>query len=169
MSFIRPEAQVFLGRWGGLMVWGGLALFNLWLALTSTGLYVIIGGIAGLFAAWMAWDALRNLRIQRRSGGSGVVEIVERRITWFAASDGVAFSLDDVIAIDIETYDQGIDDIFWAFSLSDGERHLIPGAAEGAQAFIDALSLFPGANYENVIKASTSTDCARFSIWQKRD
>lgn len=171
MSFIRPEAQAVIHQWRG--VWQGAAIvaLGLWFAVGFFGVLSWLGWVLCLPGLALMWTGWLRARIRPRTGGQGVVEIDERQVTWLTGEGGTRFSLDDVVRIDIETNDRGPfeDDMFWIFTLHDGSRHEVSGGAADGESIFDALSAFSGVNFENVIRASSSTDNARFAIWQKGD
>ncbi|MGB0969107.1 MAG: hypothetical protein ACPGUX_13055 [Halocynthiibacter sp.] len=171
MSFIRPEVQTLLKQWAAPAFLALVLLFCVRLISTGNLIWMIVGSIGALVCAYFLWFQIKLARIVRRTGGAGVVEVVEREFSWFTAQGGTRFSLDDVVKIEIETNDQGpfAEDLFWYFTLSDGNRHEVLGSAAEGQSIFDLLSGFPGVDYEKVIKASSSTICDHFLIWQKRD
>ncbi|WP_039018737.1 hypothetical protein [Halocynthiibacter namhaensis] len=171
MSFIRPEVASLLIRWLAPAMLGLLLMFFLRLLFSGNVVWMMVGGIGSVASGYFLWFQIKLARIVRREGGAGVVEVVEREFSWLTADGGTRFSLDDVVKVEIETNDQGpvAEDLFWYFTLVDGSCHEVGGSAAKGASIVDLLAGFPDADYENVIKASSSTICDRFLIWQKRD
>ncbi|WP_107496719.1 hypothetical protein [Thalassobius sp. I31.1] len=171
MSFIRPEVAAHFRRWRGVLEGVAFLLVGLWMFLRLYGAVKLVGALVFLVGLGLCWNAIRRAKLRQREGGKGVIEVTERRFSWFTADGGTRFSLDDVVKIEIETNDRGPveEDLFWYFTLFDGSRHEVAGSAAQGDTIFDLLATFPGVDYEKVIKASSSTICDHFLIWQKRD
>lgn len=171
MSFVRPEVLAGLKRWRGVIEAAVFLVPGLWMMLVMFGLLRFIGAAVFLFGVALLIPGLRRARFNPKAGDRGVLEVNERQVTWFTADGGDVFSLEDVVRIEIETNDRGPfeDDMLWYFTLSDGRRPEVIGAAAEGDTIFDLLATFDNVNFENVIKASSSTICDRFLIWQKRD
>jgi hypothetical protein len=185
MSFLRPEAKTTLLQWRDVILGLALVALGMWLGFGASGLvWIFAGAIVGIGAA-LAWTGWQRARIRRREGGRGVVELDERQLSFLDAGSGAVVALSDVTRIEIEitgtgtgsrtssgtgistSTDPGQDDMFWIFTRPGESAARIPASAVGSDKMIDALAGFPGANYENVIKASGTTDAGLFVIWQK--
>jgi hypothetical protein len=173
MSFLRPEAKAVLLQWREVILGLGLVLLGMWLGLGASGLvWFFAVAIVGIGAA-LAWTGGQRARIQRREGGRGVIELDELQLSFLDAGSGAVVALSEVTRIEIEITGAatgpgpGHDDMFWIFTRPGESAARIPASAVGSDKMIDALAGFPGANYENVIKASGASDAGLFVIWQK--
>lgn len=169
MSFIRPEAAAFLKKWREAIIAGVILMGSLQAASATTGLVNALAWVTALIGAALFIEGVRRARLPDRSGGVGVVEVDERRITYFGPHGGGALSINDLARIKVRTTGEGpaTSDFFWEFTDREGQRLTIPGDAENASALFDALTALPGADYEAVIKASGSTDFKEFLVWER--
>lgn len=168
MSLIRPEAAAFLKRWREAIIAGVILLGSLQAASTTTGLINGLSWVTALVGAALFIEGVRRARLPQNGGGLGVVEVDERQITYFGPHGGGALSINELRRVKVRTTDMGpfTSDFFWEFTDASGQRLTIPGDAENASALFDALTVLPGADYEAVIKASTSTQNEDFLVWQ---
>lgn len=169
MSFFRPEAVAFLKKWREAMIAGVILLGSLQAASATTGLINALSWVTALVGAALFIEGVRRARLPSDSGGIGVVEVDERRITYLGPHGGGSLSLNELIRVKVRTTDLGpaASDFFWEFTDREGQRLTIPGDAENASALFDALTALPGADYEAVIKASGSTDVTEFLVWER--
>lgn len=169
MNFIRPELRAVLWRWREVGVGLGLLGLGIYWFLTSFGFLQFVGLIIGFIGVSVVLAGVQRARVTQRSGGGGVIELDERRLTFLNAEGGLVIDLPSVSRIEIETTGQGPyeDDLFWCFYQNNGHQARIPASAVGSELLFDALASFPGADYEKVIAASGSTTENVFVIWQK--
>jgi hypothetical protein len=77
---------------------------------------------------------------------------------------------DEINEIGILTTDEGpFAPDFWLLLIGDGKGVSVPQGAKRYEELYDRISRFPGFNYESVIKASVSTENARFICWKRKD
>lgn len=169
MSFIRPEARAALWRWRGVIAGAAVTALGVNLVATAHGLLAWLGWPILLAGLALLVTGLQRARVKPRSGGAGMVDLDEGRLSYFLPEGGAAIALPSVIRIEIETTGAGPfeDDLFWRFTSEEGEQLRIPGSAHGADRLFDALAQFPGADYGRVVAASGSTEQALFLIWQR--
>ena len=174
MNFIRPEVREALWRWREVIVCGVLILWGV--RMIGVGLdresvtQTLLGGvIAALFATLMFWAILRA-KMYKPLKGVGVVEVKEREVGYLSPDGGAFVSLDDLTKLEIVTNDRGPveDDVFWVLSHNGGEPVAIPASAKGSELLFDAFAALKGADFENAVRAMSSTQNARFLIWEKR-
>lgn len=167
---IRPEALAFLKRWREAIIAGVILMGSLQAASTTTGLVNALSWVTALIGAALFIEGVRRARLPQDSGGVGVVEVNERRITYFGPLGGGALSINELIRVKVHTNALGpmASDFYWEFTDREGQRLTIPGDAENASALFDALTALKGADYEAVIKASSSTEKAEFMVWEAR-
>lgn len=169
MSFIRPEVREGLWRWREALA--GLAAILVGIALVSGtyGYLPMIGGVLVFIGFLVMGAGAVRASVKPRSGGAGLIELDEGRLTFLNPERGAIVDLPAVIRIEIITTSAGPveDDLFWVFYEAGGQVARIPASAVGSERLFDALAGFPGADYRKVIAASGSTDDNVFVIWQK--
>ena len=169
MSFIRPEAAAFLKKWREAIIAGVILLGSLQAASSTGGLVNALAWVTALIGAALFIEGVRRARLPDRSGGVGVVDVDERQITYFGPHGGGALSINELSRIKVRTVPEGSGkgDFFWEFTDRAGQRLTVPGDAENASALFDALTALPGADYEAVIKASSSRQAGEFLVWER--
>ena len=161
MSLFRPEAKAAVFRWREAIV--GLVLLGLGLrwVLDGFGAIFLIG--CGLLVAGTAlvFAGLQRGRFRSQGGGSGLVEVDERQITYFGPFGGGAISVEDIVELGVDPSRS------WMVRDAQGTPLLIPQAAEGADALFDAFSLLPGLGGEELVEAVRSTPRQYKTVWSK--
>lgn len=169
MSFVRPEIKRRLLRWREAVA--GAVLFSLgaWQVVFGYGLIPYVGFVVAFGGAILLFTGFQRARIRAENDGPGLVEILERQVTYFAAVGGISFSLDDVRAINIETTGvPGAEEMTWVFDIRGEGTHHIPGNAVGADKLFDVLASFIGADTGAVIRASGTRRAASFPVWEDK-
>jgi len=173
VSFIRPEAQRVLSRWGGTAGWLAALGFLLWTGVANLRHGGLWGWAALLLfapvAAWFAYSAFAHARLAAGVKGPGHVEIRERRIFYFGPHGGAIVDIEALSAVTIVTTSRlpAGDGAFWILDHDDGPEALIPNAASGAEALLDAFSALDGFSYAKVVEAMGSARNASFTIWRR--
>lgn len=167
---IRPQLARQIHRWREPLAGAGVLAFGLWLAATSWGALFFIGCGLASFGAATIYTGLRRARFPRHSGGPGVVEVDERRITYFGPAGGGSISVDDLTRVILRTSNTDLAgaSLVWDFSDSEGNTISIPADAENAEALLDALSALSGVDYDAVQRADIATGNVVIPVWQKR-
>lgn len=161
MNFIRPEVRDAVWRWREVLI-GIVALgFGLRLALTSFGALFLIGCGFAIGGAALLVSGVQRGRFRSEGGGSGVVEIDERRITYFGPFGGGAVAVDDLVEIGVDPSRS------WLIRDAFGTHLLIPMNAEGADALFDAFSAVPGLGGARLVEAVRSSPRQYTVIWEK--
>lgn len=168
-SFVRPEVQTFLWRWRDVIAGVGAALVGLFLITTGAPLVVALGIGGVCLGVSLVVNGIRRVRFPTGGGGAGVVEVKERKITYFGPYGGGAVSLDDLDRIQIRTTDAGpaSADLFWMFTTQGGELLTVPGQAEGIDTLFDALSALKEVDYAAATAAAGTTQNQLFEIWRR--
>ena len=169
MSFVRDDAAATLRKYQEVLLGIVLILIGFWILVSFHGFLRWLSVPLVVLGSVSTWNAWRRTRMKAANNGPGVVEIDERRLSYFGPFGGQSISLNDVTRIQIETTELGpfADDMFWLF-YTGSELARVPSSAQGADAILDALSSFKGADYDAVIRASSSTKRDKFLIWQKQ-
>lgn len=166
---IRPEVAVWIARWRevgfGLLILG----LGFYWAYNAVGIMLYISFVLVVVGGGIVWVGARRARFPAAGGGPGVVEVDERRITYFGPDGGDAVSIDALTRVEVITTDGGpmATDLFWIFHTEDGAILQVPGDAEGVGALFDALAALPGVDYAAATMAAGSTEAAIFPIWER--
>jgi hypothetical protein len=163
MSFLRPEARAALWRWRELIAGAALLAFGLW--WVATGLTVIRWLAVPVIAAGAAivWTGLQRLRFRRGGGGAGVVEIDERRLSYWGPLTGGIIDLDDLARLSL---DPGGKPLHWVLTPHQGQVLHIPVDAEGADALFDAFAALPGLPAERMLDLLAHPPDRPVTLWQ---
>ncbi len=174
MSFLRPEVRRTLNKWSEPLVMGAILVAGFWLylraeATANVSLVVIAFVVIGAAGAMLVL-ALRRVRLRGDLRAAGVVEVQERKITYYGPDDGGVVSLNDLRRIDIVSTHSlpFVDNLTWRLSDQEGFALNIPVGATGTDIMIDNFSVLDGVNYELIVKALSATDDAVFTIWKKQ-
>lgn len=174
MNFIRPEVREAIWRWrevlfcGVLILWG-VRMIGVGLERASVTQTFLGGVIVALFAVFMFWAILRA-KMYKPLKGAGVVEVKEREVGYLSPDGGAFVSLDDLTKLEIVTNDRGPveDDVFWVLSHNGGTPITFPASAKGSELLFDTFAALKGVDFEKAVRAMSSTQNARFLIWEKR-
>jgi hypothetical protein len=164
-DFFRPEARAALWRWREAMVAGVVAALGLWWALTSFGVLQWLGWALVALAAAAGYVAIQRLRFGQGGGGPGVVQIDERRLSYFGPLSGGIVDLDDLVRLDLDPTGRPP---HWVLSHRSGDPLPIPVNAEGADALFDVFATLPGIRTERMLDALRHSPDTRVTIWQAR-
>ena len=161
MSFLRPEAAAAIVRWREVITGTAALGLGLWGVLTSFGALFLIGcGFVAVGTALTAAGVQRG-RFRRGGGGSGVVDIDERRITYLGPFGGGGVAVEDLVELAVDPSGS------WLMRDLHGQHLMIPMNAEGADALFDAFSALPGLSGARVVEASRGDVPALTVIWTK--
>ena len=169
MSFLRPEALSTLRRWNDVLSGVVVGALGLWLATRSYGVRAQLGVVLLLVAAALIYSGIQRARRPIGEGGQGVVDIHERRLTYFGPTDGGTVSLDALSHIEVFCKGEGdcASDFYWVFHEPGSPPLQVPGNAEGAQTIFDALAALSDVDFEGIIAVSKSKRASQRRIWVK--
>lgn len=174
MNFLRPEVRLLLQKWSEPLVMAAVLLVGVLLYLrgnaTANAVLVVIAFVVIAAAGAMLILALRRVRLRGDLHAAGVVEVQERKITYFGPDDGGVVSLDELRRIDIVSARSlpFVDNLTWRLSDNEGAALNIPVGAQGTDIMIDNFSVLNGVNYDLIVKAMAAKDDAVFTIWKKQ-
>ncbi|WP_413717678.1 hypothetical protein [Silicimonas sp. MF1-12-2] len=161
MSFVRPEVRDGLMRWREVLVGAVTLGLGLRLAATSFGAIFIIGCGLAITGAALIVAGVQRARFRSGGGGAGVVDLDERRITYFGPYGGGAVSVEDLVEIGVDPSRS------WLIRDVNGTHLMIPMNAEGADALFDAFAAVPGLTPARLVEAVRSTPRQYTTIWAK--
>ncbi|MGI9391614.1 MAG: hypothetical protein ACR2O1_16275 [Boseongicola sp.] len=169
MNFIRPEAAAALSRWREVLAGLVVALIGVWLITNKFGALYLIGWGLTVGGISMVIAGIRQARFPAGSGGPGIIELDERKLTYFSPDTGGSISLDDLMRIAIRTTDAGpfASDMFWEWTDITGQTLAVPSDAEGSEQIFDALSSLDSVDYDAIMKASGEVTQNYFVVWQR--
>lgn len=162
-----------LRKWSEPLVMTAALLFALWLYLradaTGNAALLVIASILIGAALALLFLAIRRVRLHTEKHGFGMVEVEERKITYFGPDTGGAVSLDDLSKVEIvSTRAAGYVDVtYWQLTDRWGNVLIIPAGAEGSDAMVDSFAALSGVKYDLIIAAMAAADDAVFTIWKK--
>ncbi|MEE9454749.1 MAG: hypothetical protein V3V13_10255 [Paracoccaceae bacterium] len=170
MPLFRPEALETLRRWrepGIIAVLFAFAIWLLWRAIVQSS---IISGLIGLVIAGavgsLFYVAYLRARLRRSVSGPGIVEVLEREITYFAPDNGGSVDLDTVLRIQLSTRPSDTGDRHWILWHKGGSL-VIPAAADGAGALIETFAALPDMSYDKILRGMESGTAEIFTIWER--
>lgn len=156
-------------KWREALAGAALSALGAWHAMFGTGIIPYVGLAIAMAGAILLFTGFQRARIRSGKDGPGMVEVIERQVTYFSARNGVSFSLDDVSAINIDTTGGPNDEeMVWVFDVRGEGTFHIPGDAVGSEKLFDAVAGFMGANTRNVIRASGAKTTERFPVWEDK-
>lgn len=162
MSFVRPEVARSLQRWRETLIGAALLIGALILLQDSFGGRFWIGVLVALFGAGLVITGIPRARARGLGGGAGVIEVDERRITYFGPLSGGAMALEDVVRLAADPGRR------WVLTSSDGELMTIPMDAEGHEALFDVFAALPGLSAHRLSQTLRSDVPVRRVIWEKQ-
>jgi hypothetical protein len=173
VRFLRPEVGRWLSKWSEPLAMAIVLIFGVWLylraeAAANAGLLVIASIVIAAALALLLL-AIRRVRLHTDKRGFGVIEVQERKITYFGPDTGGAVSLDDLSRVEIVSARAAgyIDVSYWQLTDQWGRVLVIPVGAEGSDAMVDSFAALAGVKYDLIIAAMAADEDAVFTIWKK--
>lgn len=164
-DFLRPEVRALLWRWRDLL--GALAVvaLGLWWGLRGSGIvqwlgYLLIAG-GGIWAI----AGVQRGRFHQDGHGPGVVQITERRLSYFGPLDGGVMDVGDVIRLEFDP--DGYPAPHWVLHAGAGQRLAIPVNAAGADDLFDVFGALPGMRTRAVLDVLADPPDAAVVVWEK--
>lgn len=161
---IRREAAETLRRWQEALI--GLAVMALgayWGFFTGGGLLHWIGYLVLALGAALVFTGVQRARFRTGDGGPGVVQIVERRISYFGPLSGGIVDLDALTSLSL---DPTSDPPVWQLHAPGHETLAIPLTAKGADQLFDAFATLPGIRTEHMLRQMQERAAHPVVIWR---
>ncbi|NDW00253.1 hypothetical protein [Salipiger sp. PrR002] len=164
MSFLRPEAKAGLMRWREVLAGLGVLALGAYWALFPGGLLMWIGWVVILLAIALIFAGVQRARFRTGTGGPGMVQVIEGRISYFGPLTGGFADLDSLTAL---TLDPRARPPHWLLRSEDGTTLAIPLTAEGADQLFDVFARLPGLQTERMLQKMQERGSAPVTIWQR--
>ncbi len=162
MSFIRPEAAQSLARWREVLIGAGVLALGAWWALGFIGILSWVGWALLPIGAALGFIGLQRARFRGATGGPGLVQVDEGRITYFGPLTGGTADLSDLTRL---TLDRAARPAHWGLHQPGQPALMIPTTAEGADALFDAFTRLPGLRTQKMLTALSSPGRDTVTIW----
>ena len=161
MTFVRDEVRDALVRWREALFGALLAAVGIRLILTTYGALFLIGCGAVVAGIALVFAGVQRARFRTGGGGAGVVDVDERRITYFGPFGGGSLAVADIVEIGVDPSRA------WLLRDTHGTHLMIPMNAEGAEALFDAFSAVRGLSHARLVEAARSAPQEYTTIWRK--
>lgn len=164
-DFLRPEARALIWRWRDALAGTLLILVGLWWALRSFGVMQWLGYLVVLLGVIVAVAGAQRARFRQNGTGAGVVQVNERRLTYFGPLDGGVMDVADLTRLELDP--TAHPDPNWILSGIGGQRIAIPINAAGAEDLFDVFAALPGIKTADMLDVLTSTPDVRITVWSR--
>lgn len=161
---IRPEVIAALKRWHEALAGLAVVLLGLyWAFFTGGGLLHWIGYGVLVLGLALTVTGLQRGRFRSGDGGPGVVQVVERRISYFGPLSGGVVDLDTLQALSLDTVS---DPPCWLLLAPERKLLAIPLTAAGADQLFDAFATLPGLRTEQMLRRMEERTRGSVVIWR---
>ncbi len=164
-DFVRPAVRAAVWHWREAIFGGAVAALGLWWVLTFYSPVQWLGWIIVALGAALALGGWQRARFRRDGAGPGVVQVTERRLTYFGPLTGGGIDMEDVTALELEP--AALPAPHWVLSGQGGQRLEIPVNAKGADALFDLFAALPGIETEAMLSTLSHTPKQRVTIWTR--
>ena len=161
MSFIRPEVAESVRKWREVLIGIGLLGLAAILMQDAYGGRFWIGILVTALGLGLVFTGVPRARARTAGGAAGVIEVDERRITYFGPVSGGAMAQEDIRRIAADPGRR------WVLSSVSGELMTIPMDAEGREALFDAFTALPGLSASRLAEAIQQDVSRRTVIWER--
>lgn len=162
MSFIRPEAAASLTRWREVLIGAGVIVLGAWWSLGFIGILSWVGYILLPVGAALAFIGLQRARFRGATGGPGIVQVDEGRVTYFGPLTGGTVDLAEMSRL---TLDHAAKPAHWGLHQPGQPALMIPATAQGADTLFDAFTTLPGLRVQKMLAALSSQDRETVTVW----
>jgi hypothetical protein len=147
---IRPAAQAALRRWQEALIGGAVCALGLyWALFTGGGLLHWIGYVVLAIGVALTVTGIQRARFRQGDGGPGIVQVVERRISYFGPLSGGIVDLEALKALSLDPTSQPP---CWQLQVPGQQVLAIPLTAAGADQLFDVFSTLPGIRTEHMLR-----------------
>ncbi|MGX9355357.1 hypothetical protein ACS3SW_09400 [Roseobacteraceae bacterium S113] len=163
MSFVREDARAALWRWREVLAGLALAGLGLWWLLRSVGLLYYVSFPVLAIAAGLLWAGVPRGRFRGTGGGPGVVQVVERRVSYFGPLTGGIVDLEDLDSLLLDA--TGFP-AHWVLRARGTDPLHIPVTASGAEELFDAFQTLPNLSTARLMEAKAASDGTHI-VWRR--
>lgn len=160
---IRPAVRDALWRWREVIAGLAVAAFGLWWLATFFSPVAWIGWAFVALGLAFAIAGLQRARFRKPGIGPGVVQVIERRLSYFGPLTGGGMDLRDITRLELEP--AALPAPHWVLTDASGQVIEIPVNAKGADALFDAFATLPGIKTQGMLDVLSRTPDARVTVW----
>ncbi len=165
MSFVRPEASRQLKRWREALIGLGVLMVGAWWAIAFNGIVSWVGTALCVAGVVLAITGVQRGRFRSNTGGPGLVQIDEGRVTYFGPLTGGSIDLAEMSDL---AFDPTGEPAHWRLSQPGQPQLFIPISAAGNDLLFDAFSTLPGLRSDALISAQRGTSKEIRHIWTRK-
>ena len=163
-EFFRPELRRFFWRWHDVLLGLAVLAFGLWWGLEGAGAVRWLGYVAAAIGGIWALAGLQRGRFRQDGDGPGVVQLQERRLTYFGPLDGGTMDVSDLTQLELDP--SAFPAPVWVLSGIGGQRLTVPVNAAGSDELFDVFAALPGIRTNAVLDVLAHTPAARVTVWE---
>lgn len=161
---IRAEARRLLWQWREVAAAACIAALGFFWAVAATGpVLAVIGWTLVAAGGLLAAAGVQRARFRVGSDGPGVVQIVEKRISYFGPLDGGVVDLESLSSV---VLDPSGKPPHWVLRVPGQAPLSIPLTARGAEGLFDAFASLPGIRTEHMLKQMKAGSRIPVVIWR---
>ncbi|WP_106746344.1 hypothetical protein [Yoonia maritima] len=164
-DFLRPEVRAFLWRWRDTLIGIGLIVLGLWWGLRAFGAVQWLGYLVVLIGVVLAAAGVQRARFRQDGVGAGVVQINERRLSYYGPLDGGVIDVADLTKLELDP--SAHPNPNWVLTGVGGQNLSIPINATGAEALFDVFAGLPGIKTGDMLDVLSRTPDARVTVWAR--
>ena len=147
---IRPAASAALKRWQEALIGAAVCALGLyWALFTGGGLLHWIGYVVLAIGVALTVAGVQRGRFRTGDDGPGVVQVIERRVSYFGPLSGGIVDLDALKALSL---DPTSEPPCWLLQVPQQKVLAIPLTARGADQLFDVFSTLPGIRTEHMLR-----------------
>jgi hypothetical protein len=165
-EFGSSPARDWILRWREVLIGVAIMVFGLWWWWNTYAFVSWLSLPVILTGAALIWTGVERLRFRQGGGGTGVVEIDERRLSYFGPLTGGVIAMDDVTRLVLDPTGRPA---HWVLSGVGGQSLSIPVDAEGADALFDLFAALPGIKTELMLEVLARAPSAEVTIWSRNN
>lgn len=164
MSFVRPEVRAFLHRWRDALVGEMVLLIGLYWVLVAGGLLYYLGYLLIFLGGIQTVIGVQRARFRNGSGGPGVVQVDEGKVSYYGPLTGGSVALNDLTRVSMVASGKPV---HWVLDQPGQPSLYIPINAAGADALFDAFAALPGIRTERMLAQMRQASAQAVVIWEK--
>lgn len=164
-DFLRPAARAALWRWREALTGTGVVLFGFWWGVGAATLVQWIGWAFVAIGLALLVGGIQRGRFRTDAEGPGVVQVDERRLSYFGPLTGGIIDMDDLTLLELDP--QAMPGAHWILTGQGGQRVAVPVNADGADALFDLFASLPGIRTADMLAALEQSPTNRITIWNR--